>query len=157
MAENNICLREFRPSDLKLLRSLIHRTIDISYSEVYPKEAIEFFKDYHSGDNILKDASEGYTIVLELDGRIIGTGTLLGSNVRRVFVDLPFQNQGFGKMIMKALEEEACSNGIEVIDLSASLVSRKFYDSLSYTKLKESFIPVENGQRLDYFEMAKKL
>ena len=89
----NIKLREFTREDLETVKRLIYKTIEVSYSDVYPEEAIEYFKDYHSEEHILSDARDGYTIILESNGKIIGTGTLLGTNIRRVFIDLSYQHR----------------------------------------------------------------
>ena len=152
----NIKLREFTREDLETVKRLIYKTIEVSYSDVYPEEAIEYFKDYHSEEHILSDARDGYTIILESNGKIIGTGTLLGTNIRRVFIDLSYQHMDFGKLVMHKLEKQASANGISILDLSASLVSKRFYDSLGYVTQKEDYIPVMNEQKLSYYAMVKK-
>ncbi len=73
----DITIRKFKSSDLDTVRGLIQNTIDVCYSDVYSKEAVLFFKDWHCDDNVLKDANEGHTIVLERVSRIIGTGTII--------------------------------------------------------------------------------
>jgi len=152
----SIKLREFRRDDLETMKRLIYKTIEVYYSDVYPEEAIEYFKDYHSEEHILSDARDGYTIILECDGKIIGTGTLLGTNIRRVFIDPSYQHKGFGKSVMYKLEKRALAKGINILDLSASLVSKRFYDSLGYVTQKEDYIPVRNNQKLNYYAMVKK-
>jgi GNAT superfamily N-acetyltransferase len=155
--KNDISTRKFRLSDLTIVKGLIYNTIDACYSKAYPKEAIKFFKDYHSEENILKSAKEGYTIVLEKYRKIIGTGTIVDDHIMRVFVKPAFQKRGFGKLIMKKLEEKALLAGIDVVKLDASLPSKKFYDSLGYVVLEETFLEVENGKRLYYYKMEKPL
>ncbi len=152
----SINLREFRREDLQAVKRLIQKTIDISYHDVYPEEAIEYFKDYHSEEPILSDARDGYTIVLEFYEKIIGTGTLLYANIRRVFIDPSYQHKGFEKLVMHKLEERALAKGISTLDLSASLVSKRFYDSLGYVTQKGDYIPVRNNQQLIYHAMIKK-
>lgn len=153
----NISIREFRSSDLGVVKSLIDHTIDTCYSSVYPKEAVQFFKGWHCDDRIQKDAKEGYTIVLEKDNQIIGTGTIVDNQIMRVFVQPALQKRGFGKLIMQKLEEKALSEGISVVKLDASLPSKEFYDSSGYVTLEETFLEVENNKRLDYYKMEKSL
>jgi len=143
--------------DLEAVKRLIYKTIDVSYHEIYPKKAIEYFNDCHSEEHILGDAREGYTIILEFNGKIIGTGTLSGTNIRRVFIYPSYQYNGLGKLVMRNLEEHAFVNGISILNLSASLVSKRFYDSLGYIIQKEDYIPVKNKQKLSYYAMVKKL
>jgi len=153
----DINLRRFRQEDWQAVKSLIYKTIDISYSEVYPVGAIEYFKNYHCEGNILSDATKGYTIVLECSEGIVGTGTLLGTNIRRVFIDPSCQHNGLGKLIMYDLEERALAEKVAVLGLEASLVSKQFYESLDYISREETYIPVRNEQKLSYYIMVKRI
>jgi GNAT superfamily N-acetyltransferase len=153
----DISTRKFRPSDLGAVKDLICNTIDVCYSATYPKEAIKFFKVYHCEENILEGAEEGHAIVLEQDDRIVGTGTIVDGHIVRVFIEPEYQKLGFGKLIMRKLEAKASSQGISVVNLDASLPSKKFYDSSGYITLEETFLEVENGKRLDYYKMEKPL
>ena len=150
-------MREFREEDLPSVRRLILSTIDASYGGVYPDEAIEFFKDYHSEQRILDDATAGYTVVVEYGTVIVGTGTLSGTNIRRVFVDSLHQHRGTGKLIVRELTEKASIENSPALDLEASLVSVRFWESLGFVVRREDHIPVKNGQKLRYFKMVKTL
>jgi predicted GNAT family N-acyltransferase len=75
----------------------------------------------------------------------------------RVFVEPALQKRGLGKLIMQKLEEKALSSAISIVKLDASLPSKKFYDSLGYVTLEETFLEVENGKKLDYYKMEKSL
>jgi GNAT superfamily N-acetyltransferase len=150
-------IRKFEESDLELVKTLIDKTIDVCYCDDYCAEAISFFKQWHCKEKILKAASEGWIIVLEINGQIKATGTLIGDEIVRVFVDPAIQKQGLGKKIMLELEAKAVSLGIQSVRLDASIPAKVFYDSLGYTTLEETFLEVENGKRLDYWKMAKEL
>ena len=154
---DHISIRKFRSSELIVIKRLIYNTIDVCYQQVYCKEAIKFFKDYHNDENILKGAKEGYTFVLEKNNRIIGTGTIVEEHIMRVFVIPEFQKFGFGKLIMHNLEEKALSTGVKIVKLDASLPSKRFYDSLGYVTIEKTFLEVENGKKLDYYKMDKSL
>jgi hypothetical protein len=65
----NIILRPLEKADLTAVYDLVQATIKISYADIYPPEAIEFFKNYHSRENILKDLQAAYIVVAESDGR----------------------------------------------------------------------------------------
>ncbi|MCM2466653.1 GNAT family N-acetyltransferase [Methanoculleus oceani] len=86
MAEQDVPLRRFRPRDLEDVSRLVTGTIEASYAPVYPREAIDFFLEYHTVEQIMENADRGCTFVLEPGGRIVGTGTLLGTTIKRVFV-----------------------------------------------------------------------
>ena len=154
---NDVKIKNFKSSDLDVIKRLIYNTIDVCYQQVYREEAIKFFKDYHKNENILKGAKEGYTIVLEKNNRIIGTGTMVEDHIMRVFVVPEFQKPGFGKLIMHNLGERALSTRVRFVKLDASLPSKRFYDSLGYVTLEETFLEVEKGKKLDYYKMEKSL
>ena len=155
--ENNTTVRMYQAVDRVPLQALIQRTIDICYCGHYCAEAVRFFKGYHSEQAIRRDADEGCTAVLDRAGRILGTGTLVGDEIKRVFVDPAFQRQGLGRLIMHHLEERAAASGINSIRLDASLPSKAFYDRLGYATVEAAFLEVENGRRLDFFRMQKIL
>ncbi len=157
MAEQDIPLRRFRPGDLGDVSRLVVETIETSYAPVYPREAIDYFLEYHTEEQILEDADRGCTFVLAPGGRIVGTGTLLGTTIKRVFVHPSRQRRGYGALLMHALEREALDRGVRRVDLSSSLPSKRFYDVLGYTTECEDYIPVRNNKRLDYYTMVKAL
>jgi len=158
MAEpGDICIREFREDDVEKITQLIHRTIDVCYTNVYPSRAVEFFKRFHSRDGILERSRKGATLVAERNGRVIGTGAIVDNEIYGVFVEPKIQGHGHGGAIMRALETRAIAKGhIEVI-LSVSLPSRKFYESLGYEILQEAYRDVGEGQRLDFWKAKKAL
>ena len=150
-------IREFRKTDLAAVKGLADETIDICYTGVYCAEVVQFFKDWHTKEKILQNAADGFTIVLEQSGRIVGTGTIVADEIARVFVNPEFQKRGFGKLIMDKLEGKALSTGAGLVKLDASIPSKKFYDLLGYITLEKTFIEVENNKRLDFYKMQKNL
>lgn len=150
-------IREFQRADLAALKALVHKTIATCYPSRYCVEAVRFFIDYHDEEAILRDAKEGRTMVLDKASRILGTGALVSGEIKRVFVDPTFQQQGFGRRIVQQLEEAAARQGVKTVKLDASLPSQVFYERLGYVTTQAAFLPVENGRRLDFFKMQKTL
>lgn len=155
--QDDIQIRTFKERDLAAIRNLIDETVNACYSDDYCAEAMQFFKEWHDSQKILNHAKEGYTIILEKNNQVIGTGTIIGTEVVRVFVSPVFQKHGCGRLIMNELEEKAVSKGIKVIKLDASMPSKKFYDSLGYVTLEKTFLELESSKRLDYYKMEKTL
>jgi N-acetylglutamate synthase-like GNAT family acetyltransferase len=154
---DNMKIRQAADNDLPQLLKLVHNTIDISYRNTYHAEAIKAFKDYHSRENLVHDMETGYIIAAAQNDEIIGTGTLLDTNIRRVFISPGWQRYGLGRKIALELEKKARSQGLPMIDLSASLGSKKFWENLGFEFQREAFIPVANDKKLVYFEMSKPL
>ena len=152
-----IKLRRFKQNDIDAIHKLLNDTIDKSYKDFYPKEAIEYFKKHHNKDDILKDANDGYCIIALYNGIIVGVGILLGTNIRRVFIDWNYQKLGIGSRIMKKLEAKASKDNIDEVDLSSSLPSKDFYLKHGYINEGEKSIDVGNNEKLEYFEMKKSI
>ena len=150
-------IRMFRKADAGPLRLMICDTIDASYSGVYPPRAVEFFKDYHSTKKIAERSATGDVLVLERNGSILATGSLIGSEIIGVFVRSDCQRQNLGKTMMVELERRARAKGLSEVTLSVSLPSRKFYEYLGYEVLAERSLDVGEGQYLNYWSGKKTL
>ena len=146
-----------KAADLQSVYNLVQNTLQISYRDVYPAEAIDFFKDYHRKEVVREEAVNGYTVVAELGGVTVGTGTLLGTNVRRVFISPEHQRRGIGKAIAGDLERRAMTMGIAKLDLSSSLKSKEFWEAMGFVSSGEFSLPVGSGQKLVFYEMTKSL
>jgi GNAT superfamily N-acetyltransferase len=153
----NIRLRPMKTGDLEAVYALVQTTIKVSYADVYPPEAIEFFKNHHSKENILQDLERGYIVVAESGGLLLGTGTIIGTSIRRIFINPEYQHHGIGKSIAEKLERKARANGLVKLDLSASLKSRKFWEAMGFVANGEFALPVASGQKLIFYEMVKTL
>jgi GNAT superfamily N-acetyltransferase len=150
-------MRRIDPTDLDEVINVIHQTTLESYRADYPKAAIDYFIRYHAPQNIESDIRNGFMAGIIKDGLIIGTGALIGLNIRRVFVLPTFQGQGYGNLIMNCLEDAAKENKLDFIELHSSQPAKKFYDNRHYKTLKFCSIPVENNLTLDYLHMAKMI
>ena len=157
LSKEQILVREFRTSDLESVKELINRAIDVCYNGFYLREVMDYFGMYNWDGNILKAARDGYIVVVETQGKIVGTGSIIGEVVLRVFVDPGYQRQGLGKMIMNELERQAATNGVKIVQLRALANARRFYESLGYSTVDKSTVEVDNDRWLEYYQMEKKL
>ena len=152
-----LLISPFAEADLAAVKALVDHTIDVSYVDVYQPAAIAFFKEYHSRECILGDAQVGHTLVIKEEGALIATGTLLGTNVRRMFVDPTAQGRGLGQALLSSMEEYACTLGLTALDLSSSLPAYHFYLRRGYTTDSEETILLANGEVLHFYAMSKML
>jgi GNAT superfamily N-acetyltransferase len=152
-----ILIREYNKKDLKRLKFIVRQTIKKSYTGIYPEEAIEYFLKLHSLKNMEEDIPKGNTFVVELEGEIIATGSIVEDEIKRVFILPEHQGRGFGRKIMKKLEETALANGVKKVKLCASLASKDFYLALGYGILKFTYLPLKNNKKLEYYDMEKYL
>lgn len=149
-------IREFKESDLISVGDLIYKTIDACYSGIYPPRAVQFFKQFHSHEKIIERHQRGEILIVEQDDNVLGTGSLINSDISGVFVHPQFHGRGFGGALMRELEKRAMASGCVESELSVSLPSRGFYEGLGYVILQECSIDVGEDQHLYYWQ-AKKL
>lgn len=154
---SDMSVRSFEAADLTPVHELIHHTIDVCYSGVYPPRAVSFFKEFHSLDKILGRHATGEVLVVEHDGSVVATGALVGGDITGVFVHPEFQGRGIGGQVMDRLEGIARARGRSSVELSVSLPSRGFYESRGYQVLESRSSDVGGGDRLDYWAAEKPL
>jgi GNAT superfamily N-acetyltransferase len=155
--ENEIKIRSFGPSDLKAVRQLIEKTVEVCYGNFFCKEIIEYFGQFHGDVNVLQVAIQGHTVVAEKAGQIIGTGSVIGDYILRVYVDPDYQKQGIGRLLMNALEQMAAARGKKKVKLRATDLSKKYYEKMGYATVEKNLEGVENGKELVYYLMEKEL
>ena len=133
---------------------LIQRTIAEIYTRYYSDEAVRFFSELHSEKNILKDILDGKVYAVTLGQDVVGTGTLNGDHIRRVFVLPQFQRQGIGTLIMDFFESKIIKNhGAAWLD--SSLPAGKFYKNRGYVTKEYEEHKLENNKVLAYEIMCK--
>jgi GNAT superfamily N-acetyltransferase len=154
---SRILIRNYNKKDLERLIFIVHTTIKKAYTGVYPEEAIEYFLNLHSKENMEKDIPKGRTFMLELEGKIIASGSIVESEIKRVFVLPRYQGRGYGRKIMTRIEKAALRNRIRRVELCASLPSKDFYLALGYEIVRFAYLPVNNNKKLEYYDMEKYL
>ena len=153
---DRVTIRAFEQADLDDVVSLLHRTIDISYKDCYSAACIEHYKQYHSAENVITDSTEGYTVVLIQNEKIVGVGAVVKNYIRRVYIDPDCHGSGFGSMIMDHLENKIKQDGYSEIDLAASTPAIDFYLKLGYEVIEETYVEFDDDN-LHYYEMKKKV
>ena len=91
---DDVSIRRFLECDLCQLMRLISETIAISYAEVYPPRAVQFLKNFHSEKRIADRSKTGTTLVVEEDGELVATGSLVHGEILAVFVHPRLQKGG---------------------------------------------------------------
>lgn len=144
-------------NDLDTIYKIVHKTINNVYPLYYPTDVVQFFLDYHSIESIKKALDSEYILLLELDGNIIGTGSILNNEIKRMFILPEFQGKGYGSLLLKELEQEAANEGYDTVILDASLPGYSLYEKSGYTCIKYNKIVTSSKQVLCYNQMSKSL
>jgi GNAT superfamily N-acetyltransferase len=132
--------------ELRKLEDELHRqalecilkTVEISNSPDYPQSVIEYqLQAHYTMDWIRKQMQSSYFIVALIEGKVVGTGSLDGDEIKAVFADPGHQRRGIGRAMMENLEEYARTMGLKEVMLKSSITAYDFYKRLGYRLVEE--------------------
>lgn len=142
--------------DAKYIHELVQDTVRKVYPKYYLPEIVDMFCEFHSEMNIEEDIRNGKTYVLAENNRIIGTGTIDGNHITRVYVLPDFQGKGFGTFIMDQLEEELRKQ-YDTAEIDASLPACRLYYDRGYKTTDHGIWECAGGVIQVYEIMEKRL
>lgn len=135
----------------------ILKAVEISNSPDYPPSVIEYqLHTHYTMDWITKQIQSRYFVVALIDGKVVGTGSLDGDEIKAVFVDPSYQRRGVGRAMMEELEGYARTMGLKEVMLKSSITAYDFYMRLDYL-LVEKFSEEFQGDRVVTYLMRKRL
>ena len=115
---------------------------------------VQFFLDWHSLPHIEKDITEGRVWFVLQDGKIVGTGTIDGNTITRVYVLPECQGAGAGSAMMEHLEQEIFKT-YDTVEIESSLPAVRFYYRRHYAPFEHMEHQAPNGKILPYDIMRK--
>ncbi len=143
------------PSDLETVFDIAQSTIRAIYPHYYPAGAVDFFLAHHSRENISADIEAGRVSLAVSDGKAVGTVTVIGDSINRLFVLPDEQGKGFGGELLRFAEAEiAGSYGTARLD--SSLPAKQIYLRKGYMVIDSRMIEA-NGDFLCYDIMIKRV
>lgn len=143
-------------SDLERVLQITHDTISEVYSHYYAEGVVEFFLGHHSREHILSDIEDGMVWLLEEKGSGIGTVTIKGNVINRLFVLPGYQSRGYGSRLMDFAEDNIAEQFTHV-HIDSSLAAKEMYLRRGYREKKTCRILADNGDILIYDEMEKRV
>lgn len=142
-------------SDFSIVKDITLSTINSVYPHYYPKGAVDFFISHHKDKNIINDIEAECVFLIYDDKSIpVGTVTVKGNEINRLFVLENHQKKGFGRMLLD-FAEKMILNQYNEITISASLPAKAIYLKRGYTAVSFHTISTDNGDFLCYDEMKK--
>jgi N-acetylglutamate synthase-like GNAT family acetyltransferase len=98
---------------------------------------------------------ERSTFVIEKDGILVGTGSIIIAQrrINDIFIDVENHGKGFGKRLMVHLENIAKENNVQALFLYSSVSAVDFYGKLGYIKVDQ----LDHGKGNIEIKMEKKL
>lgn len=134
---------------------IVQATIQEIYPHYYSAGAVKFFRDLHSVEKI-RLAMDAEKIYLFVSGDIIlGTGSIRGNEICRLFVLPQYQGKGYGSGFMDLLEERIFSR-FSTVSVDASFPAESMYLKRGYQIVSYEKIKTGNGDFLCYHKMEKQ-
>lgn len=146
-------IRPATPSDYERISQVICRCLTEVNVRDYGEEHIAKMLPTFASANLAKWFEGAETFVAVLNNSLVATGTLRGHEIQTVFVDPSKHSMGYGKLLMRHLEDLAKSRGATEVSLRSSITSKVFYERLQYQVQGDTFGAVGGQMAL----MTKKL
>lgn len=144
-------------NEFNFVKEITQTTINVIYPRYYPSGAVDFFLQHHTDERIIDDIKAGKVYILQLDNdEYVGTVTVDGNEIKRLFVLPEYQHNGYGRALMDHAEIVIAQEYHEIV-LDASLPAKNIYRKRGYVETQYHTIIAENGDFLCYDEMRKEV
>ena len=140
---------EDRQACLEIIQSCILNVNSRNYTPKFIRSLTESY------NNNFMRRPERSTFVIERDGILIGTGSIIIAHrrINDIFIDVENHRKGFGKSIMAHLENIAKENNLQALLLYSSISAVNFYEKLGDTKVDQ----LDHGKGNMEIKMEKEL
>lgn len=131
-AIKSLKIRQATVADVASLSVLIRRTIRVSNSKDYDQKSIDMLCAIFEPEPVAERIANELILLCFAGANLVGTVGLRGDYLRSMFVEPAYQGQGFGKVLIARIEEEARKKVMQEIMVHSSLTAREFYVALGY-------------------------
>ena len=125
-------IRQATFADVVPLSGLIRRTIRVSNSKDYDQKSVDMLCAIFEPEPVAVRIENELILLCFAGANLVGTVGLKGDYLRSMFVEPAYQGQGFGKVLIARIEEEARTKEIPELMVHSSLTAREFYAALGY-------------------------
>ena len=102
---DGFCIELASPADLDGICAAIGDSVRTVYPLYYTGEIVDFFLSLHEKSAVLSDIMSRIVYCVRLDGLVVGTVTVCGNTVKRLFVSPRYMRRGIGSALMDRAEE----------------------------------------------------
>lgn len=150
-------IRKAELADVNTVKYIAAATISEIYPHYYPKGAVQFFMEHHNEHDIINDIKLNRVFLcVDTEEKIVGTVTIKGNEICRLFVLPEFQGKGQGKRMLDYAEKMISTEHSEIV-LDASLPARKMYRKRGYKEIEFGVIKTNDNDFLCYDVMMKPI
>lgn len=138
--------------DLKELKAIAKRVVRANYTSFLGADMVASFIESGMSDKEIDDGIDSCTLMLS-NSKIIGFVITKEDILHLIMVDVPYQNKGYGKLLMLHTEENLF-NKYDTIRLQTFEENRntiQFYLKRGWAITKQQHIP-EFGKTMLFFE-----
>lgn len=153
--QGNLELRQADSASLDLVGEITRRTIRTVYPHYYPQGVVDFFLRWHEDRRILPDVLAGEVYLLFDGGTAVGTVTLHGMEITRLYVPPEYQGKGYGRVLLD-FAERAIGGIWGKIRVEASLPAGALYWKRGYRVTDFQTERQENGDVLCWNIMERE-
>ena len=131
-----LIIRRFQMGDETILSPMIRRTLrEVNYTS--PKSELDYLIPHYSPETMVELARTGHTYVLEEDGQIIGSGTVLPDGETEAEIVAAFLapesiGKGYGRKLFETLEADELAVRARRIWLTSSDMALDFYEHMGW-------------------------
>ena len=157
-----IIVRPLRADEGQVFLQMHGRSIRGLAVRHYPKEVIDAWTVPLTEESLrgfLKNPDREIRLIAELDGEPVGLGALVvdNSELRACYVVPEASRRGVGTALVAEIERIATENGVERLELLASVNAEPFYAFLGYEPLGRTEHVLRTGHPMAAVKMAKVL
>ena len=131
-----LTIRRFQTGDADILSTMIRRTLrEVNYTS--PKSELDYLIPHYSPETMTELARTGHTYVLEEDGQIVGSGTVLPDGETEAEIVAAFLapesiGKGYGRKLFEALEADELAVRAKRVWLTSSDMALDFYEHMGW-------------------------
>ena len=134
---------------------IVKKTISAVYPHYYPSGAVRFFLNLHNEDGIRRAADREEIYFAVVQGEVVGTGSIRGNEICRLFILPEYQAKGYGSRLMDLLEDMVFGQ-YRAVHIDASFPAERLYLKRGYRIKTYEIIETEDGDYLCYHTMEKE-
>ena len=124
----------------------------MSNSKDYDQQSIDLLCSIFEPVPVAKRIANEHILLGFVGLDLVGTVGLRRDYLRSMFVEPAYQGQGFGKVLVARIEEEARQKAISEMMVHSSLTAREFYSALGY-----EFVDLQSYPEGPFVLMSKPL
>ena len=150
---DNYSMIQASADDFETVRQITQETIRAVYPAYYPAGAVDFFCRHHSDESIWADITSGKVYLLRDDETVVGTVTISGNGINRLFVLPQHQHRGYGRALLDFAEQKILLQ-YDTVRIDASFPAKQIYLKRGYRETEYHVVRTENGDYLCYDVMV---